>query len=343
MRQYALLAAAFVTTAALNPVFSQDQSPRPGIGNAVLKAQPAQETPQKGRNQVAAGSEQRQVSPEQSADEQAIRKTAESYAKSFSEGNSKAVASHFMPEAEYVDDDGTVFHGRRAIEMLMDEFFTGHPGSKLTLNVESIRFLSPNIAIEDGTATVTFAKGIDPVLTSYTAVHVKTADKWMTASVREQTANSGHQHRDQLKQLSWMLGEWVHEGDGALVRFSCHPIDNGNFLIRNFTVQMSGRETMSGSQRIGWDARSGVFRAWIFDSDGGFGEGHWYCDGNDWVLKLVGVTPDGQSASCTSIYSFVDAQTMRFRSVDHEVAGIKLPDSEPVTIVRQSPQPEKSE
>lgn len=127
-----------------------------------------------------------------------------------------------------------------------------------------------------------------------------------------------------------------------MVRFSCAAIDNGNFLLRNFSVHITGQETMSGSQRIGWDAQTKKFRAWIFDSDGGFAEGFWHRDDQSWTLKLSGVTADGQSASSTSIYTRVDGQTMTFRSVDHEVDGIKLPDSEPVRIVRQSPFPESA-
>jgi len=48
---------------------------------------------------------------------------------------------------------------------------------------------------------------------------------------------------------------------------------------------------------------------------------------------------DGQTASSTSIYTFVNEHTMTWQSVDHEIAGVQQPDSEVVTIVRQSPAP----
>jgi hypothetical protein len=57
------------------------------------------------------------------------------------------------------------------------------------------------------------------------------------------------------------------------------------------------------------------------------------------VLKATGVTADGQTASSTSIYTFVNDHTMTWQSVDHEIAGVQLPDSEIVTIVRQAPAP----
>jgi hypothetical protein len=81
-------------------------------------------------------------------------------------------------------------------------------------------------------------------------------------------------------------------------------------------------------------------RAWIFDSEGGFGEGTWNRDGDSWVLKTTGVTADGQTASGTSIYTFVSEHIMTWQAVDHEIAGVQIPDSDVVTIVRTPPPPE---
>ena len=61
------------------------------------------------------------------------------------------------------------------------------------------------------------------------------------------------------------------------------------------------------------------------------------------MLKSTGVTADGQTASSTSIYTFVDDHTMTWQSVDHEIAGVQLPDSELVTIVRRAPMPEMAD
>ena len=57
------------------------------------------------------------------------------------------------------------------------------------------------------------------------------------------------------------------------------------------------------------------------------------------MLKSTGVTADGQTASSTSIYTFVNDHTMTWQSVHHEIAGVRQPDSEVVTIVRQAPAP----
>lgn len=305
-----------------------------------IKSDQANPPKSKVRFVVHPPSDQRAGNQQLSADELAIRATGEAYVAAFRDGNAKDAAAQFTTDAEYVDCEGTVTRGRDAIEKVLAAFFTANPGCKLDLDIASLRFVSPGVALEDGFTTVVFAKDSEPLRFNYTAVHVNQSGKWLTASVREQIVKNNRQHRTQLKQLEWLIGDWVHEGNDAVVYFSCRPVDHGNFLARNFTVHMAGQETMTGTQRIGWDPRSGKFRAWVFDSDGGYAEGYWHQDADSWVLKLTGVTPDGQAASNTSIYRIVDPRTMTFQSIDHEVAGVELPDSEPVTIVRQLAAPE---
>ena len=279
------------------------------------------------------------VTAEQSADEKAIRQMDDAFLKAYGRGDAKAIAAYFTADAEYVDELGNVFQGRAAIEDSMTEFFAENPGCKLEMNVDTIRFISPGIAIEDGTTTVTRTAGEPTIESLYTAVHVKTDGKWLAASVRDHAPKNRRLHRSQLQQLSWLVGDWVDEGDDSLVVFSCQSVDSGNFLLRKFSIHVSGQEAMSGTQRIGWDPLTGKLRAWIFDSEGAYSDGLWHQAGDNWVLKSTGVTADGRTASSTSIYTFVNAHTMTWQSVDHEIAGVQQPDSEVVTIVRRAPVP----
>ena len=60
----------------------------------------------------------------------------------------------------------------------------------------------------------------------------------------------------------------------------------------------------AGSQRHAADRLGRVkhqFKTWIFDSEGGFGEGYWTRDGDRWLIKAEGVRQDGQPASATNI------------------------------------------
>jgi uncharacterized protein (TIGR02246 family) len=291
------------------------------------------------QQKIAGPTEPTAPASEQSPDELAIRQTDDAFAKAYNQREAGLVSAHFTTDAEYVDELGNVSQGRAAIEKSLAEFFTQNPASKLQMTIDSIRFISPGVAIEDGRTTITHSDDADAIETLYTTLHVKTDGKWLAASIRDHAPKNHVTHSSQLEKLSWLIGDWVDEGHESLVTFSCQPVDKGNFLLRKFTVLISGQESMSGTQRIGWDPLTGKLRAWIFDSEGGHAEGTWHRDGDKWILKSTGVTADGQPASSTSIYTFVNAHSMTWQSVDHEIAGVQLPDSEVVTIVRQAPIP----
>ena len=279
------------------------------------------------------------VTEKQSSDEQAIRQAAELFVNAFDQGNAKTIATLFTEDAEYVDEKGNVFQGRTAIEKSMALFFAENPGCKLEQVIDTIRFLSPGVAVEDGHTTISHPEFSDAIGSRYTTVYVKQADKWLAASIRDHAPRDRKQHQSQLKQLDWLLGNWVDEANDSIINFTCQSVDNGNFLIRDFTVLMGGKKVLNGTQRIGWDPLTGKLRTWIFDSEGSYGEGLWHQDGDKWILKCTGVMPDGQSASSTSIYTIINHHTVTWQTVDHEIAGVRQPDSKVYTIVRQAPSP----
>lgn len=279
-----------------------------------------------------------------SADEVAIRLVDKSFIKAYEAGDAKAVAAHFTADAEYMDETGAVLHGRENIAKSLIDFFANHPQCKLEMSVDSIRMLSPGVALEDGHTVMTHANDDRCVECRYTTVYVKVDGKWLAASVRDSVPNNLQEHSTQLRQLDWLIGDWVDEGNDAVVHFSCNATDNGNFLVRSFAIHVAGQNAMTGTQRIGWDPLAGKLRTWLFDSEGPFGEGFWYrrtdVQGSEsWILKTSGVMADGQTASSTSIYTAIDDQTMTWQSVDHEIGGVQQPDSEIMTIVRSAPIP----
>lgn len=279
----------------------------------------------------------------QMADMEAIVKTAESYLQAYRDGDAKAAASHFTDDAEYVDEHGNTHLGRKAIEQVLASCFENNPNRDIELEIDSIKIVSPGVALEDGRLTVLTGDDGEATSTTYSAVHVKHEGKWLVASVRERAPKDRREHRNQLEQLAWLQGDWMDQDRESTVYFSCGPIDNGNFLMREFAIQINGEHAMSGSQRIGWDPVSGKLRTWIFDSEGGFAEGFWFRDDDRWVLKAVGITADGEMASSTSIYKVVNDHMMTWQSVDHEVGGVRLPDSDVITIVRRAPDPRSRE
>ena len=90
-------------------------------------------------------------------------------------------------------------------------------------------------------------------------------------------------------------------------------------------------------QVIGWDPVAKTIRSWVFDSQGGFGEGTGSRKGNEWVVKLSSVLSTGEKASAINTYTYVDDNMFTFQSDGREVGGEPMPDIEAVTVVRKQP------
>ena len=91
------------------------------------------------------------------------------------------------------------------------------------------------------------------------------------------------------------------------------------------------------SQRIGWDPLTRQIKSWEFDSDGGHGEGLWTRDGERWIIKHTGVTPDGRTGSATHVLALEKPNRVRWASIDRVVGGAAVPDKEPYVMVRTTP------
>ncbi len=312
---------------------SAPRAPRKNANDAVK----SEDAPAANESDDAAEAEKR------SPDEEAILQTAETFARAYAEGDAKAAAAHFTENAEYIDEEGNRYQGRDEIEQNFARYFGDNKGVSFEIQIESIRFPDAAMAIEDGTSMIVSRDGEPNRRSRYLAVHLKTGGKWLVAMVREQAPKGERRHREQLQQLAWLIGEWVDEADESIVRFTCRPVDDGNFLLREFKVTVAGDEVMSGSQRIGWDPLTGRLRAWTFDSQGGHFEGVWRRDGESWVLNSTGVTADGETASGTSVFTIVNPHTITWQAVDHEIEGVRRPDSETYTLVRVGPPPEVRE
>ena len=105
-------------------------------------------------------------------------------------------------------------------------------------------------------------------------------------------------------------------------------------MTRAFKVSVGNRVAVSGMQIIGWDAADKKIRSWVFDSDGGCGEGVWTHKGNRWYIKQVGVLPDGQRSSEVNILTKVDDNTFTWQSTNREIDGEVQPNIDEIKVVR---------
>jgi uncharacterized protein (TIGR02246 family) len=271
---------------------------------------------------------------DQAADEAAIRKMAADYCEAFNRQDAKAVAAFWSPDAVYQNPvTGDEVTGREAIEQEMAAVFSETKDAKLEVSVESVEFVSPNVAVERGTARV-LRPDAEPDETVYSAVHVKRDGTWLLDRMTEQPNVMVPSSYPQLKQLEWMIGTWVDEDENARIETTCSWTKNHNFINRTFTVSIGGQIEMSGMQLIGWDEAAGRIRSWVFDSDGGFGEATWTKKDNSWVVNSSATLPDGRKSSAVNVMTIVDDNTITWESTGRAVDGEILPNIEPIKITR---------
>ncbi len=276
---------------------------------------------------------------DQAADEKAVRKVVDSFVNAYNAHDAKAAAALFTADATLTDEANHVTKGREAIEKAFTEDFKKSPKIWIKNQIESIRFADPAKAIEEGSTMINHDEDISGERTPYRVIHVKKNGKWMMASAAD-LPKDAWTGEDELKQLEGFIGEWVDENPDELVLMNYQWIDNDRFILGTFTIQIKGHTVLTGTHRIGWNPLKKTLHSWLFDSEGGFAEGDWTRDGDQWIVKLTGVTRDGKPSAMTQTFTLNGKHRMTMQSVNRVVGEKKLPDGEKTIAVRRPPAPQ---
>jgi uncharacterized protein (TIGR02246 family) len=264
-----------------------------------------------------------------------IRASADSFTKAFNTGDAKAVAALWTPDGTETDEQGETFKGRQAIEDEYAKVFKAAPGARIAIEVHSVDFPAPNIAVEDGIATVT-SKDAPSSSSRYTAIHVQQpGGGWLMANVHETPAlaKSG---ADALNLLDWLVGKWQTKSDDVVAESDIHWLADKTFLERVYTVRKGGAIVGSGKQLIGWDPREGQIRSWSFDASGGYGSGLWSQTADGWQIAHQGILPDSTPTSSLDFVVHVAGQdnVLGYRSTHRMAGDSPLPDTAEIVFDR---------
>jgi uncharacterized protein (TIGR02246 family) len=165
-----------------------------------------------------------------------IEQRAKSYAAAYNAKDLKALVAHWAPEGVYIDGaSGRRVAGHDALEKDLKAELESRKDTQLEIAVETIEFVSPGVAMEQGTSTITSPEG-EPTVTSYSAVHVKRDGQWLIDRISEREIITPPSHYEQLKELEWMIGNWTDQAGEELVSTECHWARNNNFIIRSCSV-----------------------------------------------------------------------------------------------------------
>ena len=126
------------------------------------------------------------ASPAREPDVRAITDLLASFVKAYNEKNAKTLGALFTPDAEIEDEDGEVTRGRDAIVSRFSGIFQESGGGRLAVDTDSLRFLGKDIAIEEGTATITTGGGEPPETNRYSVIYARQDGRWLHARIRDE-------------------------------------------------------------------------------------------------------------------------------------------------------------
>jgi uncharacterized protein (TIGR02246 family) len=272
---------------------------------------------------------------DQADDEAAIRAAAASYAEAFNRHDAEALANHWAPDSVYLNrSTGEEVVGREAIAENFRTLLEEQPDVRLEVNVGSVQFISPSVAVEHGRTTL-LAPNSEPEEIEYTAVNVKRDGKWLLDRVTDKEIEIAPTHYDELKALDWMVGEWTGAADNSEVQLECNWTKNRNFMTRAFKISLDDGTDFSGMQLVGWDPAAKKIRSWTFDADGTFAEATWEQHGDRWFLRNRGTLPDGRTATMTNVMQPIDANSFTWQTIERTAGDELLPNIDQIQMVRR--------
>ncbi len=270
-----------------------------------------------------------------------LQKAAADFVTAYNKQDAAGIAALFTESGEMADLTGNdLTSGREDIKARYEEIFADDP-PQMAIEVDSVRLVAPNLAIEDGTFHLTPADDVNapPTSTNYSAVLMKNAEGvWQIASTR--TLKDITDAAGQLADLAEVLkGEWTcRTGEGVQLDLAFGWDASGKFLSGEMLTTAADAEPQEGSIRIGWDAARKSIVSWMFDAAGGSTQGFWTPTETGWLIRSEGTTADGETLNATQELSPEGKDTLIWSATNRVIDGEKQPDKS-LRIVRQAPEP----
>ena len=264
------------------------------------------------------------------ADREAIQNTFGQFRKALGKGDADSVAAFWTDNGEYVDDEGEIIRGRKALAAAYKTFFGKHKGLRVEGKPQALRFLGQDAAVAEGVFSRQRAGDLPATSSHFTALLVREKGKWHLAQLREMERTESAS----LDDLKWLIGDWMAKTEAREVSIRYAWDEKKVFIRGNFVVREKGKEVLSGQQIIGRDPAVGALRSWVFESEGGFGSGVWKRDGKAWVVESEGTQADGSTTSSVNVLTPVDADTFTWQSQERSAGADTKPDTIPVKVTR---------
>jgi len=270
------------------------------------------------------------------AAEKAVLETLVAYVEAYNKKDPARIIELFTQDGTLVDSDNVATRGREAIAQEFTAAFAEPSTYTLDGKTERIRLITPDVAQAEGVSRLVSPKEAT-IANRFVALLARKGDAWKIAEIRDYPAPAASvTPYERLKELEWMVGEWVDESEDVQVNSTVRWGQGKAYLVRDYSVQIKGEPATSGLMIIAWDAQSEQIKSWIFNADGGRGDGCWTrATDNQWVVKAHGSTGDGRPTSATQIITLINKDAIKTSSTDRIVGGEIAGDIEDNIMVRK--------
>ena len=269
------------------------------------------------------------------AAQSAVASRVESYVEAFNRRDVPACVEHWSKSAEYIIN-GTAkpVVGRKAIGEALEQLLSTDEQFEFTVNHQRFRAVSDSVVTEEGVARLeSETHGIE--YAHYLAVHVQQDGTWYRDSIREAHIATLTASAPDSAELESLVGRWNHKSEENTLTVHSSWTHNRRFITRNFELKDKNGNKTTATEMIGWDPAAGVLRSWSFDSQGGFEQAVWNRDGDQWLIKVDAVLPDGNTATEQRILAVDSDGNLQSRIIEQQFGGRLLPGSEAITLVRK--------
>ncbi len=303
-----------------------------GIGLVLLGRLVGAQTP------PAAAPPARLAPPAAGSSDAAIKSHLGGFVKSYNARNAAALGDLFSDDATLIDLDGKVTQGKAAVSAQFASGFAQSTNYTLASTVESLRFITPDVAQVEGTSKLS-APNEAAIVNRFVALVAKKDNLWKIAEIRDLPAPPDDvPPADRLKEFEWMIGDWVDHNGNMKINSSIKWGENQAYLLRSTSAQIGDEKGTSSLMILAWDPRSGQVKSWLFDSEGGRGEGTWTrASDTQWIVRAEGTLRNGTPTSATQTVTLVGKDAVKTSSVDRIIGGEVAPDIDEVLMVRKPP------
>lgn len=260
---------------------------------------------------------------------EAIETATRKFVSAFNSGDTATMMSLWTKSGDIISGTGQQVFFRDRIVAARNAAADGQAkpqaDSSVVMTIDNIRFVTPQVAMVDGTTVYTPAPNVDPIHNRYSAVWVLRENNWRMDSIRENPI-AADLHNAHLKELAWMVGSWIDNESDPHLQLQFRWSSDGNYLESQFKSRLPGRGDRSGVQRIGWDAQLGQFRSWTFGHDGGFSQAIWTAFETGWTIENSGVTFAGKPTADQIQITKVNSNTIQWVYENGTIGGQAVPD-----------------